>query len=331
MNIVLTVPSMSVPHGGIRIILEWANRLSVNHGVILFCRKGITPPSWMTISRKVKLTSNIRDMHFSDLLVICSPHDIDLAKTPGTPKRKVIFLQMLEHLFKEGAPIWAGKCYQTYGADVPIILISQWNLEYIKKNYPNRKSPLYYVGNGVNFDDFPVEADCEKDGKTILIEGWESINDTKDPYAIGPMAAGLLRKAGYRILAYSQLPIARHPEIPHGYFFRPSLEKLNELYRRSSILIKTSRYDARACAPMEAMTKGCVTVRGIFQGDDDLVDGENCIRISYDNENAIVIKTKELMNDPVALLRLRKNCLDYVQKYSWDYWMPKIEDILCSV
>ena len=329
MKIALTIPSMSVPHGGIRVILEWANRLSVNHSVILFCRRGAAPPSWMILSRKVKITSNARDLSTSNLLVICSPHDIDLASAPGMPKRKIIFLQMLEHLFKPSDTPWLEKCNRTYSSNLPLIALSQWNIDYIKKHYPDRGT-IYHVGNGVNFKEFPIDSSCKKDGKTILVEGWETSNPSKDTYGIGPKVAEQLRQEGYRILAYSHLPLSRFANVPHEYYLRPTTERLNDLYCRASVLIKASRYDSRSCSPMEAMTKGCVTARAVSIGDDDLTDGINCLRVNYNEESSLYDAAKLLLTDKGHLLKLKANCFEYVQKYSWDYWMPQIEEILTN-
>jgi len=330
MNIAMTVPSMAVPHGGIRIILEWANRLSVRHKVTLFCRKGKTPPAWIDISPKIIITSNQRDLREHAILIICSPHDIDLIKMRDMPRRKFVFLQMLEHLFKPGDLRWLNVCTRAYGCNVPIILISKWNQAYIERNFPLRDAPIYYVGNGVNFKDFPIEANCKKDGKTILLEGWESSNASKDPEAIGPMAAQMLREDGYKILAYSHLPLNRFSDVTNEYYLRPSIGKLNELYRRATILVKASRYDARSCSPLEAMTKGTVTVRAITQGDDDLKDRENCLRVEYYDEVKLYNTVLKLFDDQELLKKLKINCLEYVQKYSWDYWMPQIEGILLN-
>jgi glycosyltransferase involved in cell wall biosynthesis len=211
-----------------------------------------------------------------------------------------------------------------------LILISGWNKRFIEKNFHCHHEYIHYVGNGVNFNDFPIMADCKKDGKTILVEGWESTNPTKDVDAIGPTVAQMLREDGYRILAYSQMPLERFPDTPHEYYFRPSIERLNQLYERATVLIKASKYDARACAPMEAMTKGTVTVRAISLGDDDLINDKNCIRVPYCNEVDLYREVKALLNDNEKLTRLKNNCLEYVQKYSWDYWMPQIERILVN-
>ena len=140
----------------------------------------------------------------------------------------------------------------------------------------------------------------------------------------------MIREDGYHILAYGQVPLNRFTDTPHEYFFRPSLQTLNQIYNRATILIKASRYDARACAPLEAMTKGCVTVRALDLGDDDLIHDVNCIRIPYGNEADLYREAKNLLTDNERLSRLMGNCYEYVQKYSWDYWMPQIERILLN-
>lgn len=330
MNIAITVPGLSIPHGGIRIIVEWANRLSINHNVTLFCRKGKQNPSWIDIFRNVYITDNEKNLKNCDRLIICSPHDIDLAWNSQMPKKKFIFLQMLEHLFKPGNINWAEKCNRMYSCNHPLILISKWNGEYIERTFFRRSSPLYYIGNGVNFDDFPMEPQCKKDGETVLVEGWELINPSKDLNATTHKVAQMLRDDGYRILAYGQSPLRKSSRTPHEYYVRPSKERLNDLYRRSTVLLKASRYDSRACAPMEAMTKGCVTARSLMFGDDDLIHNENCLRVGYPDVDGLYESAKTLLTNKVTLSRLRNNCIEYVKSHSWDYWMPQIEGIITN-
>ena len=329
MNIVLTVPGIAIPHGGIRVILEWANWLSQNHDVTLFCRKGVSAPTWMSISPEVKIISNERHIKKNSVLVICSPHDIDLIDDVNMPEKKFIFLQMLEHLFRPGSREWVAKCAKTYSCKVPLFSISQWNIDYIKKYYFKGHRDIYYIGNGVNSSTFSIDSRCKKDVKCVLVEGWENGNNpTKDVDAIGPQVAQKLRDSGYRILAYSQYPIQRNTFTPHEYYFRPSTTMLNNLYSRATVLIKASKYDARACSPMEAMTKGCVTARGIIKGDDDLIHDENCLRNDYSDMDGLYESALRILTDTVLRDRLKANCIDYVRKYSWGYWMPQVEGIL---
>jgi len=330
MKIVLTIPILSIPHDGTRIIIEWANRLSIKHNVTLYCKREIIRPNWINISQQVRVTNNVNDIRGNDMLIICSPHSIHLKDVVGMPEKKIIFLQMLEHLFKPGDIGWFEKCNRTYGCDLPTIVTSEWNKRHINQHFPDKKENIYVVGNGINFNDFPIKK-CKKDGKTVLIEGWESNNPSKDCYQLAPTVAQMLRDDGYTILAYSQKPIKIFPDTPNEYYYGNSKSWINRLYERASILIKATKYDSMSLSPLEAMTKGCVTVRAIAFGDEELIHNENCIRLPYSTEADLYREATNLLEDEELQETLRKNCYASIQKHSWNYWFPKIEEILFSV
>ena len=100
---------------------------------------------------------------------------------------------------------------------------------------------------------------------------------------------------------------------------------MNQLYSQATILVKATLYDARACAPMEAMCKGTVTARAIMHGDDDLIHGENCLKCGYDKDH-LYRNAKELLTNHELRKRLANNCIEYVRKYNWDYWMEVINN-----
>lgn len=258
-----------------------------------------------------------------DVLVISSPHGMHFEQLRGT-KRTFLFLQMMEHLFKEGDERWFDTCKKFYLSDRPMILISTWNYEACRKL--GRKAPTYYVGNGVNLQDFPIER-SPKSGKIVLVEGWESYNDAKDVSNIGPAVATRLKREGYIIWAYSQFPLKTYPRVPDNYIHCPSLEQLNSMYKHATILIKASKFDARALAPLEAMTKGTVTARAIIEGDDDLIAGLNSLVCDYD-EDELYVNAKKLLTDAPLRQELSENCIEYVQEFSWDFYMGTIRNIL---
>lgn len=320
MNICITIPSFAI-HGGIRILMEWANRLSKWHRVtILMPVPGKC--EWFHIHPEVSITSAI-NWRIVDCLIIGSPHAVDLLEAPV--KKKFVFCQMAEHLFNTSSS-WQGQCRKFYKAPVPMFSISRWNIEDFKKM--GRLAETHYIGNGVNLEDFPIST-MPKDNKTVLVEGWEPGNPSKDQLYFGAKVAAKLKSDGYRILAYSQYPLKKHQNIPDEYYQCPSLQVMNDLYERATILIKASRFDARSCAPMEAMTKGTVTARAIIKGDDDLIHMSNSLVSGY-NINALYNNALLLLNNQSLRNELSYNCIEYVQKYNWDYWMKKINEILCS-
>lgn len=326
MKIFITIPDFSL-HGGIRIILEWAHRLTRWHDVHLHVLKGPLQCDWFPLNPKIKVVP-LEEMKHCDLLIITSPHSVHLTEHMHCPNKVVLFMQMAEHLFRPQDRVWLQRCMDFYRSPYPMIAISRWNIELLSHQFI-RKAPTFHVGNGVNLDHFPLEMPT-KDGRTVLVEGWESLNPSKDPEQIGPKVADRLKKRGYRIVAFSQSPLRTMKTVPAEYYQRPNLETLNQLYREATILLKASRFDARSCSPIEAMTKGTPTVRAIIEGDDDLLHGHNCLRSGYEinhtYENAI-----GLLRNPELYLRLAEGCHHHLRHNGWDTWMPRINDILCSV
>lgn len=328
MRVLIITPSLG-QHGGIRTLVSWANGLLKWHSVGIYSIAQDNPSN-MYVNHDVRIIKNTNlKWEDWDCLIIGSPHGIKYKDAPV--KKKVIFMQMCEHLFKPGDRNWKNACVEFYGAKYPMILISLWNHQDI--NYIRYGLPTYYLGNGVSFDDFPIndspmKGSNEKFGKTVvLVEGWEATNPTKDTDAIGARVAKRLKAEGYYIIGYSQLPLRTFPKVPNEYHSKPSLKVLNSLYERATVMIKATRFDARSTAPLEAMTKYCAVARAIQKGDDDLIHEQNCLRCGY-NEDELYSITKRLLDDVELRSNITENAAAYVQKYSWDYWMPKINDII---
>lgn len=321
MKIFITIPSFSI-NGGIRIIINWANYLSINHEVYLHPLKGRN--DYYNIWSSVTVTGNRNVYEDCDVMVITSPHSIHFEDYPRVPKT-FIFMQMCEHLFNSDR-MWQDRCRQFYTTKNELILISKWNQDVIKNQY-GRQSKTHYVQNGVDFDDFPIEYP-NKTGKVVLIEGFIPGNPSKDSDHIAAKVGRRLKSEGYTVLAFSQFDSLRHTDYLDEYHIRPDLNKMNDLYRRSDILIKATHYDARSCAPMEAMTKGTVTARAIEKGDDDLTHNKNCLRCGYDENELYEISKKLLTNDNLRH-ELAQNCLNYVSKLHWKNVIKSIETIIC--
>lgn len=329
MRILIISPPFTNPHGGLRIIAEWANRLTKWHEVSLFCMHRDNPRKheWITIHNKVNVVYNPEQGEY-DLCILTSPMTMPYENL--AIKKKVIFMQMAEHLFRPMQD-WQELCARMYLTRYPIISISKWNMAHIKEL--GRTGKTYYVGNGVNFKDFPLVhlSEARKEKGTVLVEGWESGNQSKDPDHIAHTVAERLKADGYRIIAYSQLPIRHGIGIPDEYHCRPDLSTMNKMYERAEIMIKATKYDARACGPCEAMTKSTPTARAIIQGDDDLIDNVNCLRSSY-NADHLYHNAKKLLTNQALRERLSLNCFDYVRnECDWNVIMPKINQILISI
>jgi hypothetical protein len=323
MRIFIQSPNINSRHGGIRVINEWANRLqSFGHKVILYNQAGPVRCDWMTVTCKIVNTTSLLDK--SDLLIVTSPHGAFLL-SKDKPVKKVVFLQMLEHLFNITNKSFFDSCLALYTTKYPLISISQWNIRLMQNKY-QRKGPIHYVGNGVNLDDFPI-SDKPKEGKIALLESPEPTNMAKDTEKISVQVAKNLIEKGWTIKGFGLQ--AAKDNIYAEYFTKPSLETMNRLYDEATIMIKATKYDARSTAPMEAGTKGTVTIRGIIEGDDDLNDN-NSFKTGYSYDK-LFDATMFAINNPEQLKQRSENIKAHVQTYTWDYWMIKINQIICSL
>ena len=88
-------------------------------------------------------------------------------------------------------------------------------------------------------------------------------------------------------------------------------------------MLKASKYDARSCSPMEAMTKGTVTARAIIKGDDDLIGSVNCLKVNY-SEAELYKAAKLLLTNKEIFRHTQEQCKPTLDYNNWD---KRIEDI----
>ena len=324
MKIYITSPSLN-PHGGVRVIVEWANHLARRgHHVDLHVFQYYHGARWIEIDEKVN--------QIQGTLWQVSDHDIVIATTPQLALQlkdlqvqgdKYFFLQMAEELFQPSNKGYVKMVQDSYHVPFPIIGISKWVERHIRRL--GRKGVMHYIGNGVSKHFQPGDKDKEL---TILVEGWEGYNYAKDTEAIGPQLAKYLKER-YRanIIAYSQHACKTMSSVPDEFYQQPSPSRLVRLYQRPLFMIKATKYDARSCAPMEAMACGTMTVRGIDNGDDDLIDGFNCFKTSYNFEYMKNI-CDTILGNTECIDAITENGLNYRKQFlDWDYWMSQVEMI----
>ena len=325
-------------HGGVRIIIDWANHLSRRgHAVTLQIIRpaGYRWDNWIDIDSTVRIqVSTAINLNGYDIAIATFPAAALAMDADSSFCKKFYFLQMAEHLFDPN-PAWHNLCFQSYKVKMPIVGISKWVEEEVRKHRGDGK--MYYVGNGVSDDFKPGQKD---EGLTVLVEGWGGYNDAKDVDLLAPRVAEVLHKEyGAKIIAFSQFPLSFHKKAKQyehclsEYHEAPSREELVRLYQRPRIMLKASKYDARSCAPVEAMKCGTVTVRAIERGDDDLNDS-NSIRTIYTFE-ALEYWAKKAVyhaqNNTESWQLLNEGAKLYAAaSLNWETRMNEIENILIN-
>lgn len=324
MKILIISPSINI-HGGIRVIVEWANHLSrAGHDVTLQIENGDLHPEWISIDDAVsKRPGPNWNPEGYDVAVATTPYIATRLDGVQTSAKKFFLLQMAENLFAPDNRNYVSTCRRSYAVDMPIIGISQWVEEYVRQYRGDKK--MYYIGNGVSDHFQPGKKD---EGLTVLAEGWECYNPAKDVNNYGPKCAQHLKeKYGARIIAYSQFPLKTMPAVPDEYYHAPAIEILTSLYQRPKLMIKATRFDARSCAPVEAMACGTVTARAIEKGDDDLIHEYNCLKGPY-SLDTLIHNAERILDSDTFRKQLEANGRKYRKRYlSWTKWMEEVEKI----
>lgn len=329
MKIFITCPNPKNPHGGLRVIFQWAEWLSKHHTVHLHLLGG-SKPNWYNIKDSVDV-NGFSKFQESDVVILTSPHSADFLDLILPKQKCFLFLQMAENMFKPDDVQWFRLCKKFYQAPYKMFYISKWMMEYLNDNF-HRNSFCgrdHYLHNGIDFDQFPIiKRMSEKSMNTILIEGIEPGNNpTKDVDRIAARVGRRLLNDGYIVYAYSQSK-PDYNDCFTTHFAKPSLPVLNELYTVATILIKASKYDCRSLSPLEAMTKGTPTVRAIIQGDDDLITNLNAIRVGYDEDKLYGAAVSLLKNTSYRTM-LSMQCISYVQNNcDWDNILPDVLKII---
>ena len=323
MKIFIPTPSFQ-PHGGVRVICEWANQLSRRgHKVLIYSLKK-DKCNWFTFDNEVVVAEDDKELRNCDVLIITSPHSIHYQDRVDRPKKIFVFVQMLEHLFNPKDRNWFLLCKKFYTSSHPTFVISSWN-KHIMLTHFKASQKIHYIGNGVNTEMFPFES--KKKENIILVEGFQPINISKDKDMISAKVCEVLKKRNYKIISYGMSEPTKKRSLIDKFFVKPDLKTLNQIYNDSKIMIKSSIYDARSCAPMEAMTKSTVTVRAIEYGDDDLIHEFNCLRCDY-NEDHLLNNVERLLEDEELRNQIAYNGVEYLKEFSWSFWFDRINKII---
>ncbi len=325
-RIVYATPGVLGPNGGMRVIFEHVTHLMQNGHNVSLLAPSAQRPAWYLLSAKIPIYDyrSLPDKVLNpDVLVATGFQTVDyVAKLSA--KRKFYFIQMMEHLFFPEGSNGYTSAIRSYDVarlnNFKIITIAEWlaNELYNRWGFQSEIIP-----NGVNTKHFYKQG--KKQGY-ILIEG-DNRNRAKDIEGISWKVGVYLReKYGVKIWGYAAL---RHNYVDRldKFVLTPSVTTIRKLYSGAKFLLKASRYEGRSCAPVEAMACGTTCVRGIIEGDNDLIDNATCLRRPYDLK--LVREAADLMmTDNVLYERLTENASIYVDKFlDWNDIVNSIEVI----
>jgi glycosyltransferase involved in cell wall biosynthesis len=318
------------PCGGIRVIFEHVNRLVERGHNVVVAAPGVQKPRWMDLNAPIAPFALFHNVKPFDAVVATGYQTVDLAlKMPVKLRRqkpcRYYFVQMMEHEFFDPRTKNYAAAQASYALakdwGFQVVTIARWLKDTMEALW---ELPSIVIGNGVNREDFYPDGDKQH---AILVEG-DARNRAKDIEEIGWRVAMQLREEfGVKLWGFAAAPNPYISEFDH-FQMRPTTAQMRQMYSRALFLLKASRYEGRACAPVEAMACGTTSTVAIVKGSDDLIGGRNCLRVGYDYRKLLAAGRKLLTKNNALVHKLTIAALAYADEHlAWDPIIDRLEAI----
>jgi glycosyltransferase involved in cell wall biosynthesis len=343
------------PIGGLRIIYEYANRLSrknwhvtIVHPARVISEKDLPivtkirrflgfyknwllgtflPKKWFPIDSRVKILW-VRDLNEkyipkADFIIACPVQSASFVHSYHANKGK-------KHYFIQHFEDWvvpAKKVEETWRLPLKKVVISRW----LQKKAESLGETAIYIPNGLDFASFnqmiPFK---QRPMKSVLfLSHFLSIKGTE----IAIQALIELKNLHHEMEIHSFGVIDRNPSLPAfiTYHKDPPQPHLERLYNSCRFFISPSLSEGWPLPPAEAMLCGCVVIATDIPGHHEYInDGENGFFCSPGSPAAIVEKLDFLFKNmtvaETVALRARKS----LGPFDWDSRVALFERALLT-
>ncbi len=349
MRITFILPGfISIPMGGVKVVHEYANRLSrkghevtLIYPVITHSRQFVGRLHWILKQTYNKLTNVKDELYYtpdSRVTVLVVKKAISkyipagdsvvavgwqtafwVNNLPDRHGKKFYFLQHFETYFKSKKAV-----LNTFRMPLVKFAIARWIIDKLKDIGETALGPL---GNAINPEEFYLEANIKnRPNDVVVIYHHMNVKGPKDTIAILKQ----LKKSQNisAILVSSRRPVHQIPSWIK-IKIRPSIEELRSFYNSSKVFIHTSHSEGWGLPVMEAMACGCAIIayrnRGVMEY---LIHDVNALLTPIGDRKTLLSQLNQLLQDAYRREKLAKQGLKTVQQFSWESSVFKFEDVI---
>lgn len=319
MRIVYCAPGLG-PCGGARVIVEHVNRLKKRGHDVMIASHQSGGMRWIRCDVPMIRPELLATAKAFDAVVATGWQTVEMAR--ALPARKLFyFVQMMEdHFYTERSKAYfdAARSYVVAkDAGFRFVTIARWLQRTLRENCDVSS---VIVPNGINEDHFHPDG-SKRD--VILVEG-DDRNPAKDvDHLSWRVALKLKERYGVELWGYAAVPNQYASQFDR-FVLRPTTTQMRMMYSAAKLMVKASRYEGRSLAPLEAFACGTTCARALIEGDDDLVDGQNCRRTPYIHEK-LYLAADQLMSDSKKLALLTAAASSYAKRNL--QWEPIIDTL----
>ena len=241
-------------------------------------------------------------------------------------KKHLYLVQNYETDFYSFGDYFRGIAEKTYSVPfgVEYITISKWCENWLWEKY---KKKSRYVPNGIDLDNYsPYRRNLKKKKIRILVEG-----DSSSHYKNVDESFKIIEKLDKNRFEVWYLSNNGKPK--DWYKFDKFLneipiQKVNQIYQKCDILLKSSWLESFSYPPLEMMATGGYSIVVPNGGNSEyLKNEENCLLYKLGDIDAAVELIKRLIDDEQLQNHLYKNGLETAKKRDWKNFRNQIIDL----
>ena len=187
------------------------------------------------------------------------------------------------------------------------------------------------IGIGLNSLFRPRQVERDDDARLILFVG-----DTRPRKGLRDFlqAASLVyrKEPKLKLAIVSKDACQIQNEVPFTHYCRPSDEELSALYASCDVFVSASWYEGFGLPPLEAMACGAPVVLTDSRGVREFaVDGENCLMVPIRDPSSLAEAILRVLTDEELAARIAANGLQTAWRYSWDDAVDRFERALGDI
>lgn len=344
--------------GGVRVIVEYANRLTMRgHQVTLVIPGGTQDPDMLNelvpyvnvrpsrVVRGPRL--NIMQMMRLtwSLARTVPPSDIIISTHTPTTVAGLIAARLLTR----GRLVWLYQDYREMFIGRPcedwlMRHALRWHeLALVPSEYSRQELNTYspgivvILGNGLShpeiFRPLPVEEHnkIHNDRRTILFLG--DMRPRKGLFDFLQAAALVHERLGdIMLLIVSKEDCQIESDVSFEYIYRPTRAELARLYATCDLFVSASWWESFGLPPLEALACGAPVVLTDSRGAREYArPGVNCLMVPARDPLALAEAIYQMLTDPVLAQRLAANGPPMAAKFTWDRAVDRFEAAIADL
>lgn len=343
--------------GGVRVVVEFANRLTERGHLVTLVAPGNTIEADVGTElddRVIIVGSNVTCKYTSSILQkvrltwslasLVPPSDIVISThTPTT-----VAGLLASRLWRRGHLVWLFQDYREMFAGRPVedwllrhalrwhkcaLAISHYARDELKA-YSNGK--IVIVGEGLSHAEYfhPLaskERQRESELRTIMFLG--DMRPRKGLFDFLQASALVYEQIqDIRLLIVSKEECHIESTVPFEYRYRPSRQELGFLYATCELFVSASWHESFGLPPLEAMACGAPVVLTDSGGVREYAQtGTNCIMVPTRDPKALSDAMIKLLTDEALSQHLRENGPPTAARFVWENAVDRLEIALMDV